>query len=158
MRKLAVMLMVFGSSLATGALAAEIYKWVDEDGNVHYGDRPTGEGVTEQSQIERVAVTSRPTDAEQVQAGIDARLERQSVRADARAAREEEEKEQEALRAEAAERAEKCATYRERLQRFVQSRRLYRVDDSGERTYLDEGQMEEARTRVQQQVEEYCSP
>jgi hypothetical protein len=47
--------------------------------------------------------------------------------------------------------------YKERLQRFVTSRRLYREDESGERVYLDEEQSQAARERVQQQVEEHCS-
>ena len=37
--------------------ASDIYKWTDEDGNVHYGDKPM---VSDQP--ERVAIDSAPTD------------------------------------------------------------------------------------------------
>lgn len=36
-------------------LASEIYKWTDEDGNVHFSDRPA-------AGVEHVAIQSRPTD------------------------------------------------------------------------------------------------
>ena len=53
------------------ALAGDIYKWVDAEGNVHYGDRPAG------AQSERMAIDSKPTDearvAAQTQARADAR-------------------------------------------------------------------------------------
>lgn len=151
-----IVLLLLGTALTSGAIAGEIYKWTDKDGNVHYGDRPVGEGSAGAA-IERVAIASRPTNPEAVQASVDARLERQAVAADRAAERKTEEARQEELRAEAADRAEKCAAYRERLQKFVQSRRLYRLDDAGERVYLDEAQMQEAREQVQQQVQEYCS-
>lgn len=158
MRKFTTIAVMLGIALSTAAAASEIYKWVDADGNVHYGDRPTGDGIVEQNQIERVAIASRRTNPEQVQAGVEARLERDTLKADARATAAEERAEAEKLKAEAEDRAEKCSTYRARLEKFVTSRRLYRVDDDGERNYLDESQMEAARAQVQQQVEEYCSP
>ncbi len=157
MRKFTTIALILGAALSTAA-ASEIYKWVDAEGNVHYGDRPTGDGPTAQTGVERVAIASRPTNSARVQSGVEARLEREAERNDARAAAAEAQEEADKLKAEAEERANMCTTYRERLERFITSRRLYRVDDSGERTYLDDSQIEAARARVQEQVEEYCSP
>ena len=157
MRKVTTIALILGLALSTAA-TSQIYKWVDADGNVHYGDRPTGDGATAQPGVERVAIASRRTNAEQVRTGVQARLEREAERNDARAAAAEAQDEADKLKAEAEDRANKCATYRERLERFITSRRLYRVDDNGERTYLDDSQIEAARARVQEQVEEYCSP
>ena len=157
MRKFTTIALILGAALSTAA-ASEIYKWVDAEGNVHYGDRPTGDGTTAQTRIERVAIASRRTSTAQVQSGVQARLDREAERNDARAAAAEAQEEADKLRAEAEDRAEKCTAYRERLERFVTSRRLYRVDDSGERQYLDDSQIEAARAKVQEQVEEYCSP
>jgi hypothetical protein len=138
----------------TGVVSAsDIYKWTDAEGNVHFGDRPSG-AATE----ERLAVSSSPTDPARVsalvQARNDARTARLEERAEARAA----EPTAEELRAAAAERKEKCNTYKERLQKFVTSRRLYRQDENGERVYLDEEETLAARARVQEQVLEYCNP
>jgi len=137
----------------TGTVSAsEIYKWVDEDGGIHYGDRPTGAASEE-----RLTVRSRPTDPEAVQSQVVARLNAQTTMAEA-AANAPQGPSEEELRAEARERAEKCSTYRQRLEKFVHSRRLYREDENGERVYLDEDETLAARERVQNQVEEYCSP
>jgi len=131
---------------------SEIYKWVDEDGGVHYGDRPTGEASEE-----HLTIRSQPTDTSAVQARVDYRQSTQAARAEAKAKAKEDQPSPEELRVEAKERAEQCSTYRARLQKYVQSRRLYRADENGERVYLDEDQMQAAREQVQNKVEEYCS-
>ena len=133
--------------------AGEIYKWTDENGNVHYEDRPSGAPSEE-----RVLLTSRPTNPAAVEAQRASVTERRDSLAETRAAAAEMEQAEEQQRAEAREREERCATYRQRLERFVQSRRLYREDENGERVYLNDEEMREARQKVQQQVEEYCSP
>ena len=58
--------------------------------------------------------------------------------------------------AEAENRKAKCAEYRARLQTYMQSQRLYREDASGERVYLDDNQMLEARNKAQDQIQQYC--
>jgi hypothetical protein len=135
------------------ALANDIYKWVDADGNVHYGDRPVGQ------QSERMAIQSRPTDPaavrDQYQSGMQSFTERREADAEAaaEAAKAEEEKQ-----AEAEERRKKCESSRATMERFVRSRRLYREDESGEREYLDEAETLAARQRVEDAVSEYCNP
>ena len=142
---------VLSLALAAGgsAVASEIYKWTDADGNVHYGDRPV-EGA------ERLAITSRPTNPERISAQMQARTESRAL-ADEEAAGDPDGPTEEELRAEARERAEKCDMYKARLTKFVQSRRLYREDENGERVYLDEEETQDARERVQDRVEEYCN-
>ena len=135
------------------AFASDIYKWVDADGNVHYGDRPAGQ------QSERMAIDSKPTNpsavSQQYQASMHARVERHETEAGAaeEAAKAEAEK-----RTEAEERSTKCAAARATMERFVRSRRLYQEDDNGERVYLDEAETLAARQRVENQVSEYCNP
>lgn len=145
------------ATFMTGTAATtEIYKWVDADGNIQYGDRPSGSESEVQLQI-----ASRPTDPARIQAQTTARLEQQeNAREAAReaVANEPQGPSEEELRTEARERAEKCTMYRARLEKFVQSRRLYREDADGERVYLDEAETQAARENVQHQVEEYCSP
>ena len=55
------------------------------------------------------------------------------------------------------ERAEQCADARERLQRHAVARRMYRVDENGERVYLDDAEIAAARDRAEQKVAEYCA-
>lgn len=133
------------------AFSSEIYKWTDENGNVHFGDRPAGEAP------ERLTIASNPTNRTAVQEQNASRAEQ---RAEARQAKEEAAAAaptKEEVQAAAAERTQKCATLRERMQKLVQSRRLYREDEAGERVYLDESETTAARAEVEQQIGEYCS-
>ena len=130
--------MMLAISSAGMAFAGDIYKWTDEDGNIHFGDHPTREASKEP-----LAIGSMLTDTSIIQA-------KAAVIEPVGATPEE-------LRAQALEREEKCATSKARLQKFVTSRRLYKKDENGERVYLDEDEILAARERVQNQVEEYCN-
>jgi len=134
------------------ASASNIYKYTDENGTVHYVDRPTG-APTE----ERVAIVTRPTDRGAVQSRIESRLNRQLDADEARQARDEERKSEADQRAEAAQRAKRCEEYRSRLESYVQARRLYREDENGERVYLDDSQRNEARQKLEELVAETCN-
>jgi len=150
LRKTAILFTTAAFAFSASAVAGEIYKWVDEDGNVHYEDRPTGEDV------ERVAVVSNNTTNSSVQRGIDARRAYESARADARTAKEEEKRKAEEIAKIAAEREQKCADSRARMERYLQARRLYKEDENGERVYLDDAQVMEARSQAQEDIQAYC--
>jgi hypothetical protein len=153
MRNTAIITALLLTLVASGtAFAKQIYKWTDEDGNVHYEDRPLGE------QSQRVAISSKPTDPARVQAQTQARVNEQAKRAEDAAAAAAAGPSPEELKAEADDRAKKCTQYRQTLQKFVVSRRLYREDENGERVYLDEAETQAARDRAENQVEEFCTP
>jgi hypothetical protein len=137
--------------MASGmAVAGEIYKWTDDDGNVHYEDRPTGD-----TQFEHMAVVSKNTDNSIVQARLEAdRKKRDAARQVASEAPPEMTKEE--IRAEQQKRQEQCQKFRDQLQSFLRSQRLYQEDDSGERSYLSEEEVLAARSRVEGQIQEYC--
>jgi len=135
-----------------GVSANEIYKWVDEDGNVHYEDRPSG-APTEQ----RLAMSYRSTDSGAVQQRVEALAERQVARQDARTAAEAQAQSAEDARAQIEENRKRCESYRAQLQTMLQARRLYKQDADGERQYLDEVQRQEARTRAEELIAEHCS-
>jgi hypothetical protein len=151
-RRLALMSAVAALTFATGATANEIYKWTDENGNVHYEDRPSG-AATE----ERLSVSYRRTDSSAVNQRVQARLDRQSARDEARSVAAAEEQEAADKAAAAAEREKACERARARLETYLQSRRLYRTDESGERVYLDDTERQEARQKAEEQVTEFCS-
>jgi hypothetical protein len=146
------LLITVAAALVTGgtAVASDIYKWTDREGNVHYEDRPIAD-----TPVERLDIVSRNTDNSAVQARMtanrEARAAARQVASEAPATMSKEE-----LRAEQEKRQEQCQTYRDRLESFLRSQRLYREDESGERQYLDESEMMAARTRVEGQIKEYC--
>lgn len=138
-------------AIANVAGAGQIYKWTDAEGNVHYGDKPVAE------QAEQLAIRSTRTDPARIEAMATAREEARAVATAEELAAADDAPSREELLAEAREREQKCTMYRQRLDKFVTSRRLYREDEEGERVYLDEAQTQAARERVQNQVEEFCN-
>lgn len=140
------------------ALAGDIYRYVDADGNVHYVDRPTGI-----ESEERLAIRSRPTNPAQVQSRAPTRANDNNPAAtdttDADASGDAEDGPMSRAEKIAAqrERDKRCEQYRAKLETLVTARRLYRQGEDGERTYLDDAQIDEARARAQQLVEDNCS-
>jgi len=152
MSKIRLTLMVsLAALLASGtAVAGEIYKWTDEDGNIHYEDRPTGDTT-----MVRLDVRSTDTDNTVVQARLDQDREaRAAARQVASEAPPEMTKEE--LRAEQDKRKERCQYYRDRLGAFLSARRVYDENDAGERTYLDDDEILAARAAVEEDIQKYC--
>jgi len=151
-KRLALSCAVMAMTIASGAVANEIYKWTDENGNVHYEDRPSG-AATE----ERLQMTYNRTSSSAVHQRVQARVDARTAREEAKTAAEASEKEAAENAAIAAERAQKCDKSRARLESYLQARRVYRTDDNGERVYLDEDQRQEARKKAEEQIAEFCS-
>jgi hypothetical protein len=128
--------------------ASEIYKWTDEEGIVNFFDRPSGAAGEEQ-----LAIRSRPTDPARVQAEVQTEADAQTLRAEANAAQG---LAPEELLADARERQEQCNKYTERQVQFTNNRRIYRMDENGERVYYDEEEMAAARSNVDGLVERFC--
>ena len=151
-RKIAC-LIICAVSVSGMALANDIYKWTDENGSVHYVDRPSGDASEE-----RMFISSKATNPNKVQARVQSRHENYATAQEEKteAAKTARIAEEDQL-AQAKVNAQKCNTYKARLQKFVTSRRLYKQDENGERVYLDEEQTQAARERVENQVQEYCN-
>ena len=152
MNRATLVLVLSAATLATSAFAGEIYKHVDEEGNVHYLDRPSGK-----SGEERLDVTYSRTSNESVAARIQQRRDYMSALDEARSEADSRREAEAQARAEMEERATKCQQHRARLETYLQSRRLYRENAAGEREYLDEQQAMEARRKVEEAIKETCS-
>ena len=134
-----------------------IHRWVDADGVVHFGDRPPP-GV----QAERLEQPSRTTSpaTRQVARPLDEAARRERRRRLLRAF--EEERRERALReAQAAQRAEQrrraCLQARDRLRRLRQATGVYRLDERGERVFLDREARARAEARAEAAVARYCA-
>lgn len=142
-------------ALAAGsAFSGEIYRYLDAEGNVHYVDRPTGS-----PDETRVAIASRRSSvqatAPRVGSGSPQSADEAVAQSDD-AADAPQKKTRAEIKAEQRQREQKCQSYRAKMETLVTSRRLYREDDNGERTYLDDAQIQEARDRAQALIEEHC--
>jgi hypothetical protein len=147
-----LVLVLSSAALVTSAGAGEIYKYVDEKGNVHYVDRPTGE-----SGEERLAITYSGTSSAAVSAQVKRRQDYMEALDEARSETESRREAEAQARADMEARAAKCQESRARLESYLQAHRLYRQDESGERQYLDDEQILEARRKAEEAIQEHCS-
>ncbi len=141
-----LVIVITGLLLAMPA-GADVYKWVDSTGKVHYSDKPVDLTAG------RVDVRSARTDYDRLerdrQAAIEA-AQRQAEEATKQA-------EVDARQAEVDRvNAENCAKAQRNLNRVVSAQRLYEVDAEGERTYLSDAEIEARRQTARDDVARYC--
>lgn len=126
--------------------SAEIYRWVDGNGQVHFGQRPgsaAAEAVTVAPQvIERDAAT-REREARS-QRFYDARREEQS-RATAQAAER------------SAAQARECSEWRNRLAQIPEGRRYFKPEANGQRSYYSDAELDAARRELRNRLAQRCS-
>ena len=150
-RRLMAGIAVLTLTLSSGVFADEIYKWTDKDGNIHYEDRPSGEPSEERLQFSYNRTNSSAV-GQRVQSRRDMDNARRETREEAAAA----ERTAAENRAAAEERVAKCESYRASLKSMLESRRIYREDEAGERQYLDETARAEARSKAEELIKETC--
>ncbi len=142
---------VLAIAVSSASFADEIYKWTDADGNVHYEDRPSGVYAEE-----RLQFSYNRTDSTAVEQRVQAQRESTTARNEARAEREAGEQTAAEERAAAEEKSAKCENYRAQLKVMLESARVYRENEAGERNYLDDVQREEARAQAEELIKETC--
>ena len=141
------------AALLTAAPAvqgSDIYTWTDEDGVVHYGDRPSG--ATAERVLHLASESTSPAPTPPAASAPPAA----APAANAAAAPEKKELTEAEQRAAEQERAKQCEMYKERLHTYLTSRRLYREGENGERIYLNEDETLAARAKVQEKIVEFC--
>lgn len=132
-------------TLAVPAFANEIYRWVDDDGVVHFGDRPEHERA--ESLTVRTAPPT-PAQAPEEDAADGASGDAPDASDELFAAPPEDE-------VEAARRAN-CEIASERYERMSRAPRLYREGADGERLYLEDEEVEAALAEARDAVDEWC--
>jgi hypothetical protein len=131
--------------LCLPALAsAEIYRWTDAAGQVHFSDRPVPGSArleVEPQVIERDAHT----------------LEREARSERFFAARREEQQALEAVEAKRlAERQKACSSDRDSLAQLEQGGRFYREDAAGTRIYYSDSELQAARSQLRSRLSSAC--
>jgi hypothetical protein len=138
--------------LATVAIplaAAEVYRSLDAEGNVAYSDRPEG---TNPERVfiatQRPASSPRPAARPAAAATPAAAQQPEVLGGEVRVERPPQEIE--------AERQRNCAVARDRAERYKVSQRLYRTLPNGEREYLSDAELDEARAKADADVANWC--
>ena len=127
----------FAALLAASTAHAQVYRWVDEQGKVHYGERPPS-GAKASPVEDRLAA---PPGAPAPKAAPDASQQERDFQR-----RRMEREQKEASEQKAAEKAkQQCERERSRLAQLRTARRIPAgVDDKGDRRYLSDAERADA--------------
>lgn len=142
-------------SLVTGLNAATVYKWVDEDGQVHYGNKAQHKSAKEVEIKNRYIDTGKKAPPalsaqERVnnqQKFLDALDEDNKVQAAAKKKK----REQEDLK------ISRCHASRDQLKRAESASALYDLDEKGNRILLNKKQYEQAMAQAKARVDKWCN-
>ena len=138
-------------TLCAAPAYADLYKWVDEHGTVHYSDQPATGKVKSEKKLEIRNQPAAPA-ASANKSWQEKNLEykkRQSTAADADA-----KKQKEAQEAKA--KVENCDKAKKNLKTLEDGVRVYTYNDKGERSSMDDAQRTKAMNDARKSVSEWC--
>jgi hypothetical protein len=129
---------------------AEVYRWVDSNGVVHYSDVPIEGAVA-------TGIRSERTDPRQLREQQLRQWEQDQKQSEQDAIQTAENQAAAARRAEAeADKADRCVAARERAASYATAHRLFEPLPNGERRYLTAEETTAARTAAEAEVAEWC--
>jgi len=123
--------------------SAVVYKWVDAQGKVQYGDRPPDgvhAEVVELLGVNNHAAAAASAAASKAPATPAASETRKAVDSDVAQARQ-----------------KQCADAQERYKKLIEGRHLYKTGDNGERQYLTSEEIDSERLNAKRDVDELCN-
>jgi hypothetical protein len=129
--------------LAWSTLAsAVVYKWVDADGKVEYGDKPPDGVHAEVVELlgthnSRAAATPATAAAKPAPTASETK---KAVDADV-----------------AQTRDKQCADAQDRYKKLIEGRRLYKTGDNGERQYLTSEEIDAERLNAKHDIDTICN-
>jgi hypothetical protein len=127
---------------------AEVYKWIDEEGHTHYGEKPLAANATE------VKIQQAPQADPSLQKRYEESDKLLKVYEDERKNREEEEQKAEAA---AKKREQQCLVAKNEIQDMQQAGlSYYELDDKGERKTLSRTEREQRLKQLQEQFDLHC--
>jgi hypothetical protein len=138
--------------LAAGPVAADVYKFKDDKGNVLYTDKPST------LPAERLNIQSQKTDTVAVQQRQQEEMKRMqdADKANQQGAGQNKDQSPQTSQMTATERAEQCTKARERYDSYANSRRLYEKLPDGSRRYLSDAELDAARISAKASMDAMC--
>jgi len=137
--------------LACGSAAAALFKWVDEKGVTHYTEEPPPPD-RKATKIE-IRSDGPPAKAEKADSWKDKELELRRQRLEKE--RGDEASDAQAKNA-AARRHQNCLRARDALDTLAHGHPVYRVNEKGERVYMEEAERDAETKRWRKEVDTWC--
>src|ERR1700723_1422128 len=143
-------LLLFAALIAwSGMASAVVYKWVDAQGKVQYGDRPpdgvhaevvellvSHSGSTRSASTSRTAPTARNPSVPVAKDADDKKAVEQDV---------------------AQTRDKQCTDAQDRYKKLIEGRRLYKTGPDGERQFMSSQEIDTERLNAKQDVDTICN-
>jgi Domain of unknown function (DUF4124) len=140
-------LLLFAALVAwSGMAGAVVYKWVDAQGKVQYGDRPP-DGV--HAEVVELLGTHVARSAPAAQSSKATNRD-QAVKTDADAKKQVEQDV-------AQSREKQCADAQDHYKKLIEGRRIYTTGADGERQYLTSDQIDTDRVNAKRDVDAICN-
>ena len=141
--------MFFGVLATAAPVHAELYKWTDGEGHVHYSDQPptVKAQVIRNTNAGQEAITSQATQS--LDASDQAYQKRRKEADDARAKAEKE-------AAQARVQRENCTQARNNLSTLQNTPRVFTTGADGQRSYMDDAARANAIASSQKAVADFC--
>jgi len=146
-KKLSIILIVFSLLLAAPSFAAsDVYKWTDDDGNIHYSDKKPNNIESKSLKI-KAGKTDGSRRSAQEQAKTLNEQETQKLAAQA-----------EKLKGDTLKRENdaRCQAIRDNLKKIAENSRI-KINDNGELRYLTPEEINTKTKQYQQTLKDKCS-
>ena len=158
MNRLLVMLLAIAFA---GTASAQLYKWVDQNGRVQYGDTPPGD-ASNVKRLKAPAGGAAPAPAapeaksDNKDKDKDKNLTPEQAFKKRQQERQEAEQKAQKERAEAEQKRAGCETAQASVRQLQSGQRVSTVNAAGERVYLDDDARASALARAQKSAADWC--
>lgn len=136
-------------SISVSLAQAGVYKWTDEQGNVHYGDKPDGAASQELRLKQSTPNSGVGTDGSR-------RLHQQRLLESMTRERKQKEQVKAKEKQAQAQAEQQCKRAKQRLAMIRQAGGVYSLNEQGERVVYNDEQRTQATAKAQAAVKKYC--
>ena len=133
------------SIIISSAHAAKVYKWTDENGTIHYGDKRPEGAQTETLKVESRSSAPRPSLEEQL-SNLEEKEKKENLT----------KQEQEKAKEDAEQNQLRCNQARNNLQTIENNARI-KIEENGELRYMTPEEITKKKEDMNKIVEEACT-
>lgn len=142
------LLLILSICIVASAHSGEIYKWVDKNGKVHFGDRPDLNQPHQEMELKPLnTVGSGDASRKTTQQRMINRYQKR---------REEQENQRRQERQQRADNQRKCRQYKKQLKEYRTASSLYLEGAKGERKYFDSKDRDKLYAQLQRRIKDTC--
>ena len=132
---------------------AAVYKWIDDEGNVHYGDKPTAAEPSVEMEVDEVVTIPSFGDRNDSMSRDERRERLLRAMEEDRLEKKQQREQKQALKQ---RNRQKCNHYRDRMRHYQRASGIYRLDEDGNRVYMSDADRTSATKNLQKKIDKYC--